>query len=129
MKVDTKSEEEPSKLVDSPINTKLICSERASADQLEHCEEEFVLVKKSHYRKNQNRKIGEITISNRFERLVDEPVHLSNVEVFSEAAFRRDKNVYKQRGDFFSDQKPVYSMKVDTNSEAEPSKLVDSSLS
>ena len=80
----------------------------ASTDQQELCREEFdfVLVKKSRSRNNDNNKIKDIVLTNRFERLVDEPVHLSNLRVHVDVV-RKDKSkkVYKKEEDLMAKHK------------------------
>ena len=87
----------------------LTCSEMASTDQQELCGEEFdfVLVKKkSRSRNKDNNRMKDIALSNRFERLVDEPVHLSNLRVHVDVV-RKDKSkeVYKKEEDLMAKHK------------------------
>ena len=91
------------------FDNELTCSEMASTDQQELCGEEFdfVLVKKkSRSRNKDNNKMKDIALSNRFDRLVDEPVHLSNLRVHVDVV-RKDKSkeVYNKREDLMAKHK------------------------
>ena len=73
------------------VTTNVTSSDVASSEKLEHSGEryEYVQVKKK-FKKQNNKEVKDILLTNKFERLEDEPVFLSKLEV-PEAEARNKK--------------------------------------
>ena len=78
------------------VTTKVTSSDVASSEKLEHSGEryEYVQVKKK-FKKQNNKEVKDILLTNKFESLEDEPVFLSKLEV-PEAEARNEKSIHNK---------------------------------